>query len=149
MPSLPSRAQAQTTDFLFDLGNRHLVGIAHHRHDQALVGADSHADMAVVLVDDVGAIDLGIDRRDFFQRMADRLGEEAHEAELHAMLLLKQLLVLFADVHHRAHVHLVVGGQHGGGVLRVFQAAGDGLAQAGHAHAIFARFIISRGWCAY
>jgi hypothetical protein len=122
-----TRRNAKAADFLFDLGNRHLVGIAHHRHDKALVGADSHADMAVVLVDDVGAVDLRIDRRDFLQRMGHRLGEEAHEAELHAVLLLEQVLVLFAQIHHRAHVHLVVGGQHGGRVLRILQPAGDGL----------------------
>jgi hypothetical protein len=75
--------------------------------------------------------------------MADSLGEEAHEAELHAVLLLKQLLVLLAEFHHRAHVHLVVGGQHGGGVLRIFQATRDGLAQLGHAHAFFAHLIFS------
>ena len=37
------------------------------------------------------------------------------------------------------HVHLVEGGQHGGGVLRFLQAARDGLAQPGHLHALLAR----------
>ena len=37
-----------------------------------------------------------------------------------------------AQLHHRAHVDLVEGRQHGGGVLRVLQAARDGLAQPGH-----------------
>jgi hypothetical protein len=40
------------------------------------------------------------------------------------------------------HVDLVIGGQHGGGVLRVFEAAGDGLAQAGHLHPFFAGRVI-------
>ena len=39
----------------------------------------------------------------------------------------------------RAHVHLVEGGEHGGGRLRFLEAARDGLAQLGHAHALFAR----------
>jgi hypothetical protein len=65
-----ARRPAEPADFLLDVGNAHLVGIAHHRHHQALVGADGDADVAVVLVDDVGAVDLGIDRRDFLERMA-------------------------------------------------------------------------------
>ena len=36
------------------------------------------------------------------------------------------------------HVHLVVGGEHGGGVLRLLEPAGDGLAQAGHLHPLLA-----------
>ena len=84
----------EPADLLLDLGDRHLVGIAHHRHDEALLGADGDADMGVVLVDDVGAVDLGVDRRDFLQRVRHGLGEEAHEAELHAVLLLEDVLVL-------------------------------------------------------
>src|SRR5690606_42111598 len=40
--------------------------------------------------------------------------------------------------HDRAHVHLVEGGQQGGGVLGLLQAPGDGLAQAAHPHALLA-----------
>ena len=93
---------------------------------------------AIVLVDDVGAVDLGIDRRDFLEGVADRLGEKAHEAKLDAVLFLKQVLVGIAQVHHRLHVHLVEGGQHGGGVLGVLQPLGDGLAQTGHLDPLFA-----------
>src|SRR5690606_32271511 len=64
--------------------------------------------------------------------------------ELDAVLLLKELLVLVAQVHHRLHVHLVEGGEHGGSVLRILEAAGDGLAQARHLHALFANRIIGR-----
>ena len=82
---------------LLDLGDRHLVGIAHDRNDEALVGADGDADMAEVLVDDVGAVDLGVDGRDFLQGVRHGLGEEAHEAELDAVLLLEDVLVLGAQ----------------------------------------------------
>ncbi len=54
------------------------------------------------------------------------------------MPLLEGVLVLAAQGHHGAHVDLVEGGQHGGGVLGLLQPAGDGLAQAGHAHPLFA-----------
>ena len=93
--SLPSRAARPRRPIsLLDLGDAHLIGIAHDRHDKALVGADRHTDMGIVLVDDVRTVDLGVDRRNFLQRMRHRLGEEAHEAKLHAMLLLEHVLVL-------------------------------------------------------
>ena len=99
--------------------------------------------MGVVLVDDVGAVDLGVDGRDFLQRVGDRLGEEAHEAELHAVLLLEHVLVLGPQLHHRRHVDLVEGGEHRGGVLRFLQPPRDGLAQLGHPHALFARRLVA------
>ena len=86
-------ALANVGDRLLDLGERQAVGVAHHRHDQALVGADRDADVVVVLVDDVGAVDLGVDRRDLLQRLDARLHEEAHEAELDAVLLLEEVAV--------------------------------------------------------
>ncbi|MNV30479.1 hypothetical protein D3C71_1217500 [compost metagenome] len=58
------------------------------------------------------------------------------------MLLLEHVLVAVTQVHDRAHVHLVIGGQHGGRVLRVLQATGNRLAQAGHLHALFANLIL-------
>ena len=119
-----------------------LIAVAHHRHDQALLGADRDADVVVVLVDDVGAVDLGVDGGDFLQRLHAGVHEEAHEAELHAVLLLEQVLVLVAQRHHRAHVDLVEGREHGGGVLRLLEAARDGLAQPRHLHALLARGVV-------
>jgi hypothetical protein len=46
--------------------------------------------------------------------------------------------------HHRGHVDLVEGRQHRGGVLRVLQAARDGLAQPRHVNAFLARGVIRR-----
>ena len=60
------------------------------------------------------------------------------------MLFLEQLLVAFAQFHHRTHIHLVEGRQHGGGVLCVFQTPRDGLAQARHANTLFAGCIFYR-----
>ena len=60
------------------------------------------------------------------------------------MLLLEQIAVLAAQRHDMAHVDLVEGRQHGGGVLRVLQPARDGLAQPRHAHALLARGVVGR-----
>jgi hypothetical protein len=76
------------------------------------------------------------------QRVDAGLGEEGHEAQPHAVLLLELVLVGVPERHDLGHVHLVVGGQHRGGVLRVLQAPGDGLAQAGHLHPFLALRIL-------
>ena len=95
-------AAAEIGDRLLDLGERFLIAVAHHRHDQAALGADRNAEVIVVLVDDVGAVDLGIDGRDFLERLDAGAHEKAHEAELHAVLLLEQIAVLRAQRHDMA-----------------------------------------------
>ena len=121
------------------------MGVADHRHDKPGGGTSGHAHMHEVLIDDIGAVDLGIHLGHFAQGMDAGLGEEGHEAKTHAVLLLEVIFVGVAQRHHLGHVHLVIGGQHRGGVLRIFQAARDGLAQAGHFHPFFARGILGRG----
>ena len=59
-----ARLLAEVGDLLLDVGEAQRVGVAQHRHHQALLGADGHADVVVVLVDDVVAVDLGVDRRE-------------------------------------------------------------------------------------
>ena len=59
------------------------------------------------------------------------------------MLLFEGVLVTGAQGHDAAHVDLVEGRQHGGGVLRVLEAPRDGLAQPRHRHALLA---ILRRW---
>ena len=93
MVSLLSRAPAgQLADGLLELGERQAIGVAHDRHDQPLAAADGHADVVVILVDDVGAADLGVDRREGLEGVDGRLHEEGHEAQLDAVLLLKPFL---------------------------------------------------------
>ena len=70
------------------------------------------------------------------------LHEEAHEAELHAVALLEQVLVLVPELHDGAHVHVVERGEHRRRVLRVLEAPGDGLPQPRHAHALLARGVV-------
>ena len=53
---------------MLDLRERHPVGVAEHRHDQAAFGADGDADVVVVLEDDLVALDLGVELRERAQR---------------------------------------------------------------------------------
>ena len=61
------------------------------------------------------------------------------------MLLLEEVAVGLPELHHRAHVHVVERGEHGGVVLRLLEAARDGLAEPRHAHALLARLVAGRG----
>src|SRR5262249_58394893 len=63
-----ARASPEIGNVLLDLRERFLIAVAHHRHDQALLGPDCDADVIVVLVDDVAAVDLAVDGGNVFQR---------------------------------------------------------------------------------
>ena len=124
-------------DAVFDVGKAHQFGVAQDGNDEAAWRGDGDADVAVVVVDDVVAVDGGVHRRVFFQRFNGGFDEEGHEAEFDAVFGDEGVLVFFAQCHHRAHIHFVEGGEHGGVVLRVKQAFGDAFAQAGHRYALF------------
>jgi hypothetical protein len=71
--------------------------------------------VGVVLVDDVGAVDLGIDGRDFLQCLRQTaLVKKPMKPSFTPCFFSNTILVLGAQVHHRLHVHLVEGGEHGG-----------------------------------
>ena len=52
---------------LLELGEGQAVHVADDRHHEPLLGADRHPDVVVVVIDDVLAVDVGIDCRDGFQ----------------------------------------------------------------------------------
>ena len=62
---VPSRALvAYCGDGLLDRGERALFGIADDRHHEPAIGADGHADVVEVLVNDFVAFDAGVDGRE-------------------------------------------------------------------------------------
>ena len=132
-------AFTEARDFFLDCRDGFLVRVPHDRHHKPALCADRDADVVVVLVNDVLAVNFGVHAWDVMQSVDTRFHKKAHEAELHAVLLLEQILVALAHIHDRGHVHLVERGEHGGGVLRFLEPAGDRLAQLGHAHALFPR----------
>ena len=132
-------------DGVLDLMQPQGVGVAHDRHHQAAVGADGDAHVVVAVVDDVVAVDAGVDGREALQRLHRGAHEEAHEAELGAVVPRLELVAVAAPHgHHRLHVHFVEGGEHGGGLLRFDQALGDAGPQAGHGNAAFGAFLARR-----
>ena len=104
--------------------------------------------MDKVLIDNISAVDFSVHFRHLAQGVAAGLGEKGHKAQLHTVFFQKLIFVGVAQLHHRAHVHLVIGGEHGGRVLTVFEPAGNGLPQAGHFYALFAGRIVGRHGCA-
>ena len=72
--------------------------------------------------------------------------KKAHKAKPRAMFFLKHVFIIPTNLHERGHVHFIKRGQHGGGVLRLFQPPRNSLPQAGHFHSLFAhtRFLIGR-----
>ena len=100
--SVPSAARfAKSRIAVLDLRERHPVGVAEDRHDEPALGADRHADVVVVLEDDLVALDLGVELRKRAQRGDARLDEERRDAEADAVLLLECLLAALAQRHHR------------------------------------------------
>ena len=60
---VPSRALVgEGGDGLLDLGEGQSIGVAQHRDHQSALGADGHADVVVVVVDDLVAVDPAVDR---------------------------------------------------------------------------------------
>jgi hypothetical protein len=61
--SVPSLAfMAEHGDRLLDLGEAQRIGISDYRHDQALRRGDRDRDVDVLVIDDLVALDAGVDR---------------------------------------------------------------------------------------
>src|SRR6516225_7951673 len=86
-----SRLLAERRDRLFDLGKTHPVGVAQYRHHEPLLEPDRDSDVVMVLVDDVDAVDLGVDPGKFPQRDDRRLDEDRHEAKTRPVFFLERL----------------------------------------------------------
>ena len=71
-----ARLQPVLADLRLDVGEAHRIGVAQHRHHQAAIAGDRHADVLVAVVDDVVAVDRGVDRREALQRLDAGAHEE-------------------------------------------------------------------------
>ena len=109
----------------FDVGKGHLRHVTQNGNHQAPGRAHRHADVLVVVVDGVVALDVGVDRGKALQGLHRGFGEKGHETQAHAVGFFELILVAFAQRHHRLHVHLVEGGQYRGRLLGLDQALGD------------------------
>ena len=81
---LGARAGGQVVDRAAQAEQVLLVGVADHRHDQAVLERDRNPEIDVLLVDDVVAVDRRVDDRELAKRVDDRLGDEGREGQLRA-----------------------------------------------------------------
>ena len=84
------------------------------------------------MIDQIVAVDAGIDLGIFLQGLHRRLDEKRHEAEADPVLFLEALPVLAAQFENPAQVRLVECGEHGGLLPHGHQALGDAPADGAH-----------------
>ncbi len=108
-----------------------LVGALDDRHDQAVVERHGDAEVDRAAIDDVVAVDRGVEHRVTAQAVDRRLGDERREGELRALALVVVLLGLadlvdaaVVDLEHRVDVRR--------GVLAEHHVLGDLLAHHRH-----------------
>src|SRR5690606_1863226 len=64
---------AVSGDAAFDLGQADQLGVTQYRNHQAAVAGNGNADIRVAVVDNVVAVDRGVDRRETLQRFGGSL----------------------------------------------------------------------------
>ena len=119
-------------NLLLDFGKGQLVCVTQNRHDQTAVGADSDADIVIVVIDNIAAVDARIDSWKFLQGLNAGFDEERHHAQLDAMLLCELLLVPFANLFDPRHIRFIKCRQHGGLLAGLKQACRNALSNRSH-----------------
>ena len=140
---------SQLFDIFLDVSHTQGIHITQNRGDQTTWGRNRHADVEIVVVNHVIAIDGRVHFRVAFQRFNDSLHVEGHKAQTDTVTFFKRVTVLLTQVHDWLHVHFVEGGQHRGGVFRFQQTLGHALTQARHWDAFFATGTQSRLSCCW
>src|SRR5690606_9161124 len=116
---------AEIGDLLFDVGNRHLIGIAQNGNDQTAWAADGNTDVEVAMIDDVFSVYRSVDDRVLLERRHGSLHEEGREAQLDAVLFLELVFVLLAQIENALHVDFVESRKNGIVGLRLQKALGN------------------------
>ncbi len=120
------RALAEVGDRLLDLGEAQAIGVADHRHRQALAAADRDADVVVVLVDDVGAADLARSPAGTsFSASIAAFTKKDMKPSLMPYFSTKLSWYSLRSAMTPRHVDLVEGREQRGGLLRLDQALRD------------------------
>ena len=127
----------QLFDILFDVRHAQQVNVTQNRGYQAARSGHCHADVKVVVVNHVVAIDGSVHFRIAFQRFNHRFHVEGHEAQTDTVTFFEGIAVLLTQIHNRLHVDFVKGRQHGGGIFRFQQTLGHAFTQTGHRDAFF------------
>ena len=111
-----------------------LVGVGDNGNDQAaaVIQRDRETHIDVVVINDIGAVDGGVENRELANRLAGRGGDKRQKRQAKAVLRLERGLALLADLGDGGHVHFVNRGDMGRGVQGMGHVFGDLLAHRGH-----------------
>jgi hypothetical protein len=119
------------------LGTAHATTRRTDRTDEAVVGGDGDADIAVVAVDNVIVADFGVDLGELIEGIGGGFDEEGHPTEFGIVLFLEWLAVGLAQIRYRRHVNFVERSQERGVAFGLYQTPGDGTAPEAHADGLF------------
>lgn len=95
-----SRLLTKLRDGLLNVQEVHLLDIANDGHDETLGRGDGNANVNVITVDDLAALDDRIHDGLILEGKGGRLHKGRHEAKLDVVLLRKGILVLVAHLHN-------------------------------------------------
>src|SRR5580700_2331098 len=109
-----------------------LLGVLDNRDDQAPVERDGDADVALLVQDDVGAVNRGVHGGKGAQGFHGSADEEGHEGELGAAGFFKLRFHFGPQRSNGRHIRFVHGIDVRGDVLREDHVLGDALAHDGH-----------------
>src|SRR6266851_8653539 len=129
---LRARALREVVHVALDAQNVLLIGVFHHRDEQAPVERHGDADVDLLVEDHIGAVERGVQRRKRAQPRDRGLHEEGHERQLGLVALFEFVLGLRAQGSHLGHVDFVDRVHVRGNTLRRHHVLGDALPHGAH-----------------
>ena len=115
----------QFLDPALQVGQAERVRAPDHRHHEPALGAHRDAEMHLAMVDDVGAVDLGVDHGHIAERPDAGAAEQGHQPQIHAVPVAERFAVAPAGGQEGREIHLVERGEDGRGPLRLHEPLGD------------------------
>src|SRR5882762_1931830 len=127
-----TRALREVIHVALDAENVFLVGVFHHRDEQAPIEGHGDADVDLLVQDDVRSVQRGVQRRKRAQAGDGGLHEEGHERQLGLVALFELVLGLRSQGSYLGHVDFVDGVHVRGNTLRRHHVLGDALPHGAH-----------------
>src|SRR5712664_73435 len=129
---LRASALREVVHVALDAQNVLLIGVFHHRDEQAPVERHGDADIDFLVKDDVRSVERGVQRRIRAQPGDRGLHEEGHERQLGLVALFEFVLGLRAQGSHLGHVDFIDRVHVRGNALRRHHVLGDALPHGAH-----------------
>ena len=125
-------AGGEIDDGALQAGDVLFVGLADDGHDQAAVERHGDADIDLVVKDDIGSLDRGVDDGERAQGLGGGAGDEGQEGQAEAIAFAELLLGPGAQARDLGHIDAVDGGDVGRSAFGEQHVLGDLLAHDAH-----------------